>query len=138
MDDTFVQKMTTAYIQACNEQNRQERSSELLKEAVDLVNLILADYQLHINQQESVKTGLKNAGLKDVIDGVLKDTSLSSRLEPLCKLLLIKNDRVAKQVVKAIQRCLYQYQSMMARSLSSDQIVRFKYFDEGKGAVEEH
>ena len=44
MDDTLVQKMTTAYIQACNEQNRQERSSELLKEAVDLVNLILADY----------------------------------------------------------------------------------------------
>ena len=51
---------------------------------------------------------------------------------------MTKNDRVAKQVFKSIQRCLLQYQTMMARSFKSDQIVRFNYFNETTNKLEEN
>ena len=44
--------------------------------------------------------------LKKTIADIYADTDLSEKLEPLTKLLLTKNDRLAKQVVKSIQRCL--------------------------------
>lgn len=79
------------------------------KETSDLINLILADYQLHVNQKPSIKSGLNGGDLKSLIGEIFTDTTLSERLEPLCRLLLTKNDRVAKQIIKSVQRCLLQY-----------------------------
>lgn len=97
------------------------------------MNLILADYQLNINKNPSIKDRLASSDLKVLIASIFADTSFAERLEPLARLLMTKNDRVAKLVFKSVQRCLLQYQTMMARSYESDQIVRFQYFDEASG-----
>ena len=81
---------------------------------------------------------MESGDLKALIADVYKDTSLVDKLEPLSRLLMTKNDRVAKQVFKSVQRCLLQYQTMMARSYKSDQIVRFSYYDETRGKSEEN
>ena len=73
-----------------------------------------------------------------VIGEIFEDTSLADRLEPLARLLMTKNDRVAKLVFKSVQRCLLQYQTMMARSFKSDQIVQFSYFDERSNELKEN
>ena len=78
-------------------------------ETTDLINLILADYQLNVNKKQTVKDKLKWGNLKEIIDEIYQDTSLADKLEPLSRLLMMKNDRVAKQIIKSIQRCLYQY-----------------------------
>ena len=72
-----------------------------------MINLILADYQLNVNKKQTVKDKLKWGNLKEIIDEIYKDTSLADKLEPLSRLLMMKNDRVAKQIIKSIQRCLY-------------------------------
>ena len=79
------------------------------QEARDLVNLILSDYQMRLNSKQATKDGLKSSDMQALIDNVFEDTSLADHLEPLARLLLIKNDRVAKQIIKAIQRCMFQF-----------------------------
>ena len=81
---------------------------------------------------------MNSEDLKTLIGEIYEDRSLADRLEPLSRLLMAKNDRVAKQVFKSVQRCLLQYQTMMARSYRSDQIVRFSYYNQAKGEQEEH
>ena len=88
------------------EQQVSQSQTELQAESNDLVNLILADYQLRVNQKPHVKESLCKGDLKKTIADIYADTDLSEKLEPLTKLLLTKNDRLAKQVVKSIQRCL--------------------------------
>ena len=90
---------------------------------------------MHVNRSAAVKD--KSAGLKSVIEAVFRDTSLASALEPLARLLMVKNDRVAKVVVKAIQRCLFQFQASMARSYRNNQVVSFKYFNSASGQIED-
>ena len=108
-------------------------------ETNDLVNLILADYQLHVNKNQTIKDRLQSGDLKTLIGEIFTEhTSLAEKLEPLARLLMTKNDRVAKQVFKSIQRCLLQYQTMMARSFKSDQIVRFSYFNETTNKLEDN
>lgn len=103
-----------------------------------MVNLILADYQLNVNAKYSAGKSSKGGNLKALIGEIIADTSLAEKLEPLARLLMTKNDRVAKQIVKSIQRCLYQYQTMMARTFMSNQIVRFKYFNEQTQSLEDN
>ena len=76
--------------------------------------------------------------MQALIDNAIDDTSLADHLEPLARLLLIKNDRVAKQIIKAIQRCMFQFQVAMARSYKSDQTVSFNYYSEASGQVEQN
>ena len=72
------------------------------QEARDLVNLILSDYQMRLNSKQATKEGLKSSDMQALVDKVFEDTSLAEHLEPLARLLLVKNDRVAKQIIKAI------------------------------------
>jgi len=94
-------------MQASQSDKHSGHSADILKETNDLVNLILADYQLHVNQKPSIKDKLNGADLKTTIAEIFEDVSLSDRLEPLTRLLMTKNDRVAKQVIKSVQRCLF-------------------------------
>ena len=106
-DDTLVDKITQAYLHATADGKSDSQSrTEVQAETSDLVNLILADYQLRVNQKPQVRESLGKNDLKSTIGDIFSDTSLAERLEPLTKLLMTKNDRVAKQVVKSIQRCL--------------------------------
>lgn len=58
---------------------------------------------MQVNAKPEIKEGLKGGDLKTLIkDIVMNDASLAESLEPLTRLLLIKNDRIAKQVIKAI------------------------------------
>ena len=116
---------------------KSQSRSEVQIETNDLVNLILADYQLHVNKKQTVKDRLKSGDLKNLINDIFEDVSLAEKLEPISRLLMTKNDRVAKQAFKSIQRCLLQYQTMMARTYKSDQVVRFSYYSEEKSKVEE-
>ena len=75
-------------------------------ETNDLVNLIFADYQIQVNKKETIKDRLNSEDLKKLIGEIYEDRSLADRLEPLSRLLMAKNDRVAKQVFKSVQRCL--------------------------------
>ena len=59
-----------------------------------------------------------NVDFKALFDRIIADTSLAEKLEPVARLLMTTNDRVAKSVVKSVQRCIYQYQTMMARTLN--------------------
>lgn len=72
------------------------------QEARDLVNLILSDYQMRLNSKQATKEGLKSSDMQALVDKVFEDTSLAEHMEPLARLLLVKNDRVAKQIIKAI------------------------------------
>ena len=45
------------------------------------MNLIFADYQLHVNQKPQTKEGLKTKSLRTVIEEVFAETSLAERLE---------------------------------------------------------
>ena len=136
--DGLVQRIAQAYLTATNAEAKQQSRSDIQTETIDLVNLILADYQLQVNKKESIQDRLQSGDLKALIAEIYEDTSLVDKLEPLSRLLMTKNDRVAKQVFKSVQRCLLQYQSMMARSYKSDQIVRFSYFNEASGKPEEN
>ena len=136
--DGLVQRIAQAYLTATNAEAKQQSRSDIQTETIDLVNLILADYQLQVNKKESIQDRLQSGDLKALIAEIYEDTSLVDKLEPLSRLLMTKNDRVAKQVFKSVQRCLLQYQSMMARSFKSDQIVRFSYFNEASGKPEEN
>ena len=48
-DETLVQKITQAYLTATNHEVKQQSRTEMQIETNDLINLILADYQLHVN-----------------------------------------------------------------------------------------
>lgn len=106
-DTNLVSRITNAYMQASQSDKHSGHSADILKETNDLVNLILADYQLHVNQKPSIKDKLNGGDLKTTIAEIFEDVSLSDRLEPLTRLLMTKNDRVAKQVIKSVQRCLF-------------------------------
>ena len=94
---------------------------------------------MRVNAKPEIKEGLKGVDLKKLIrEDVMGDVDLAQSLEPLSRLLMIKDDRVAKQVIKAIQRCMFQFQVAMSRSYKDDQIVRFKYWNEAAGQVEEN
>ena len=71
-------------------------------ETNDLVNLIFADYQIQVNKKETIKDRLDSEDLKKLIGEIYEDRSLADRLEPLSRLLMAKNDRVAKQVFKSV------------------------------------
>ena len=113
-DENLVSKITQAYLAVTTnaKQDSTASSHSVLHETTDLVNLILADYQLQVNKNPTVKESLQQASvpnMRELIDNIIKDTSLAERLEPLSRLLLTKNDRVAKSVLKSLQRCLLQY-----------------------------
>ena len=115
-----------------------QRSSSLIKQEVsDLVNIVLANYQVRVNEEPDVREKLKNhdQNLQELIKYIVSQQKYAAHLAPLERLLLTKGDSVAKQVVKSLQKSIYQYQVMMARSYSHNKIVQFSYYQSQTGQV---